>query len=112
MMEILGNYMLANFLETICWQILGNYMLANSGGYQQLLMGVIMAQCYDIILRFQGNDTWSSAEHPGSADLSRMKRSEAREVGRGMGMLNPRWCQSESAAGKRNRIKVNLKTLA
>ena len=43
-------------------------MLGNSG--------VIMAQCYDIILRFQGNGTWSSVEHPGSADLSRTKRSE------------------------------------
>ena len=46
-------------------------MLGNSGGYQRLLMGVIMAQCYGIILRFQGNGTWSSVEHPGSADLSR-----------------------------------------
>ena len=48
-----------NFLETICWEILGNYMLGNSDGYQWLLVGVIMAQCYSIILRFQGNGTWS-----------------------------------------------------
>ena len=58
------------------------------------LMGVIMAQCYGITLRFQGNGTWSSVEHPGSADLSRTRQSEAREVigrvSRGMGMRNPR----------------------
>ena len=51
-------------------------MLGNLGGYQQLFMGVIMAQCYGIILRFQGSGTWSSVEHPGSADLSRTNRSE------------------------------------
>ena len=54
------------------------------------LMGVIVAQCYGIILRFQGNGTWSSVEHPGSADLSRTMRSEASEVigsvEQGMGM--------------------------
>ena len=27
--KFLGNYMLGNFLETICWEILGNYMLGN-----------------------------------------------------------------------------------
>ena len=56
-------------------------MLANSG--------VLMAQCYGIILRFQGNGTWSSVDHPGGADLSTTKRSEVREVigrvSRGMG---------------------------
>ena len=61
-----------NFLETICWEI----RVDTSGP----LMGVIMAQCYGIILRFQGNGTWSSVEHPGSADLSRTMRSEASEV--------------------------------
>ena len=75
-----------------------------------------MAQCYGIILRFQGNGTWSSVEHLGSTDLSRMMRSEASEVigrvSRGMGMLNPHWCQSESTVGKRNSIKVNQKALA
>ena len=55
------------FLETICWEI-----WVDTSGF---LMGVIMAQCYSI-LRFQGNGTWSSVEHPGSADLSRTKRSE------------------------------------
>ena len=57
------------------------------------LKGVIMAQCYGIRLRFQSNGTRGSFEHPGSADLSRTKRSKASKViGRveqGMGMLNP-----------------------
>ena len=60
-------------------------MLGNSG--------VIMAQCYGIILWSQGNGTRGSVEHPSSADLSRMMRSEAREVigsvKQGMGMRNP-----------------------
>ena len=47
-------------------------MLGNSG--------VIMAQCYGIMLQFQGSWTRGSAEHPGSADLSRMMQSEASEV--------------------------------
>ena len=98
------------FLETICWEILGNYMLGNSwklhagkfleticwkirvdAGY--FLKGVIMAQCFGIILRFQGNGTWSSVEHPSSADLSRTKCSEASKVigrvSKGIGMQNP-----------------------
>ena len=57
------------FLETICWKI-----RVDAGCF---LKGVIMAQCYGIILRFQGNGTWSSVEHPGSEDLSGTKRSEA-----------------------------------
>ena len=56
-------------------------------------MRVIMAQCYDITLRFQGNGTMGSAEHPGSADFSRTKGSEASKVigsvEQGMGMRNP-----------------------
>ena len=50
-------------METMCWEI-----WVDTSGF---LMGVIMAQCYGIILQFQGNGTWSSVEHPGSADLSR-----------------------------------------
>ena len=83
-----------NFLETICWEIFRNYLLGNSGGYQRLLMVVIMAQCYGITPQFQGKGTWRSVQHPGSADLSRTKRSEAREVTGSVelrdGMLNPR----------------------
>ena len=60
------------FLETICWEI-----RVDTSGF---LMGVIMAQCYGIILRFQGNGTWSSVEHPCSPDLSRTMRSEASKV--------------------------------
>ena len=49
-----------------------------------------MAQCYGITLQFQGSGTRGSVEHPGSADLSRTKRSKASEVigsvERGMGM--------------------------
>ena len=74
--KFLGNYMLGNFLGTICWEILGNYMLGHSGGYQQFLIGVIMAQCYGITLQFQGNGARSSVQHPNSADLSRMKRGK------------------------------------
>ena len=52
-----------------------------------------MAQCYGIILRFQGNGTRGSVEHPGSVDLSRTMRSEASEVigsvEQGVGMRNP-----------------------
>ena len=52
-----------------------------------------MAQCYGIILRFQGNGTRGSVEHPGSADLSRTMQSEASKVigsvEQGIGMLNP-----------------------
>ena len=63
-------------------------------------LGVIMAQCYGIILQFQDNGTWGSVEHPGSAALSRTMRFkqkallEASEVignvkqGQGMGMQN------------------------
>ena len=61
-----------NFLETICWEI-----RVDTNGF---LMGVIMAQCYGIILWFQSNGTWSSVEHPSSADLSRTMQSEASEV--------------------------------
>ena len=57
------------------------------------LKGVIIAQCYVIILRFQGNGTRGSVEHPGSTDLSRTKHSEASEVigsvKQGMGMGKP-----------------------
>ena len=110
-------YMLGNFLETICWEIswkpyagkflenicwemfwklhAGNLLMktmcweirVDAGSF---LKGVIMAQCYGITLQFQGNGTRSSVLHPGSADLSRMKRSEVREVigsvEQGMGM--------------------------
>ena len=52
-----------------------------------------MAQCYGIILQFQGNGTRGSVEHPGSADLSRTMRSEVSKVigsvEPGMGMQNP-----------------------
>ena len=41
-------------------------MLGNLGGTRGFLIVVIMAQCYGIILRFQGNDTWTSAEYPGA----------------------------------------------
>ena len=52
-----------------------------------------MAQYYGIILRFQGNGTRGSVEHPSSADLSRTMQSEASKVigsvEQGIGMLNP-----------------------
>ena len=66
--EIFWNYMLGDFLETICWEIFWKLYADNllidtmfweirveAGGF---LMGVIMAQCYCITLRFQGNGTW------------------------------------------------------
>ena len=49
--------------------------------------------CMVSLLGFQGNGTRGSVEHPGSADLSRTKSSEASQVigsvEQGMGMLNP-----------------------
>ena len=39
-------------------------------------------------------------------------REVIRRVSRGMGMLNPRWCQSESTVGKRDSVEVNRKALA
>ena len=79
--KFLGNHMMeiswklyagSLLMETMCWEI-----QVDAGGF---LKGVIMAQCYGIILRFQGNGTRGSVEHPGSADLSRTMRSEASEV--------------------------------
>ena len=65
-------------------------MLENSGGCRLLFEGDNYGTCYGIILRFQGNGTRGSVEHPGSADLSRTKRSEASKVigsvKQGMGM--------------------------
>ena len=91
-------------METMCWEI------------QVDTSGFFMAQCYGIILRFQGNGTWSSVEHPGSTDLSRTKRSKASEVigrvSKGMGMRNPagskarpRWV-SMIALKQRGRLKT------
>ena len=68
MMEISWKLYAGKFLEIICWEI-----GVDTSGF---LMGVIMAQCYGITLWFQGNGTWSSVEHPGSADLSRTKRGK------------------------------------
>ena len=65
MMEISWKLYAEKFLETICWEI-----GVDTSGF---FMGVIIAQCYGITVRFQGSGTWSSVEHPGSADLSRMK---------------------------------------
>ena len=69
--KLFGNYMLGNFLETICWEIFwklyaGNLLMetmcweirVDAGSF---LMGVIMAQCYSIILQFQSNGTWSAS---------------------------------------------------
>ena len=82
-MEISWKLYAGNLLmETMCWEI-----WVDAGGF---LKGVIMAQCYGIKLRFQGNSTWSSVEHPSSTDLSRMKGSEASEVrGKGDGDAQP-----------------------
>ena len=50
------------------------------GWMPAVFLKVIMAQCYGITLRFQGNGTRSSVEHPGSADFSRTKQRKASEV--------------------------------
>ena len=80
------------------------------------LMGVIMAQCYSIILQFQGNGTWSSVEHPSSTDLSRTMQSEAsersyRKCRAGDGERNPAganghgfWQASTAASKQRVRL--------
>ena len=59
-------------METICWEI-----RVDTNGF---LRGVITAQCYGITLRFQGNATRSSVEHPSCADLPKMKRSKANKI--------------------------------
>ena len=70
--------MLENFLKLYAGNLLmETTCLESRVDTSSFLMGVIMAQCYGIILRFQGNGTWSSVEHPGSADLSRTMRSES-----------------------------------
>ena len=60
--KFFGNCMLGNFwklyagnllMETMCWEI-----QVDAGGF---LMGVIMAHCFGITLRFQGNGTWSAS---------------------------------------------------
>ena len=83
MMEISWKIYAVNLLmETMCWEI-----RVDAGGF---LKGVIPSQCYGIILRFQGNGTRGSFEHPGSADLTRTMQSEViGSVEQGMGMLNP-----------------------
>ena len=83
-LEISWKLYAGKFLETKCWEI-----RVDAGSF---LKGVIMAQCYGIIVRFQGNGTRGSVEHPSSTDLSGMKPSEASEVignvEQGMGMQN------------------------
>ena len=84
-LEISWKLYVGKFLETMCWKI-----WVDASGF---LKGVIMAQCYGIIIWFQGSGTRGSVQHPGSADLSRMKQSEVSEViesvEQGMGMRNP-----------------------
>ena len=89
-------------METMCWEI-----QVDSGGF---LKGVIMAQC--ITLQFQGNGTRSSVEHPGSADLSRMKRSY-RKCQAGDGDAKPIMApMGRFLVGKRCSVEVNWKALA
>ena len=55
-------------------------------------------------------------EHPGSADLSRMKRSEVSKVigsvEQGDGDAQPMLVNSEAMVGKHNSDEVNQKALA
>ena len=92
-------------METICWKI-----WVDAGSF---LKGVIMAQCYGIILWFKAMAPEVQVEHPSSTDLCRMMRSalleaseallEASEVigrsSRGMGMLNQCWLQKLGPSG-------------
>ena len=58
--KLFGNYMLRNFLETICWEISlklydGNFLELYAGKFGWMPAAfeeVIMAQCYSIILQF------------------------------------------------------------
>ena len=92
----------------MCWEI-----WVYAGGF---LKEVIMEQCYGIIIRFQGNGTRGSVEHPGSADLSRMQRSKANEViesvEQGDGDAKPSWLQSLFTVGKHNSVEAKSKALA
>ena len=69
-----------------------------------------MASYYD----FKG--TMSGAELSIRAVQTFLERSEGSyregEQGRGVGMLNPYWCQSESTVAKRDSVEVNQKALA
>ena len=65
-----GNYMLENFLEAICWKI-----RVDAGGF---LKGVIMAQCYGIILRFTGMVPGAQLSIP--AVQTFLERSEAKRA--------------------------------
>ena len=69
--QIFENCMLGNFLATICWETFwqlyaGNLLMetrcweirVDTRGF---LKGAIMAQSDGIILRFQGNGTWSAS---------------------------------------------------
>ena len=60
-----------------------------------------MAQSHGITLRFQGNGTWSPVEHPGSANLSRLMRSERshRKIEQGDGDAQPMMANSEALVG-------------
>ena len=74
-----------------------------------------MAQCCDITLQFQGSGARSWVEHPGGADLSRTKHSEASEVigsvEQGDGDAKPKF-QMPSMVGKHNSIETKSKALA
>ena len=88
-------------METMCWDI-----RVDTSGF---LLGVIMAQCYGIILQFQGNGTWSSVEHPGSTDLSRTMQSKASEA---IGSVEQGDGDAQSTLGKCNSDEAKSKALA
>ena len=56
-------------METICWKIRED---ASS-----FLKGVIMAQCYGVMLQFKAMAPGAQVEYPSNADLSRTMRSES-----------------------------------
>ena len=92
-------------METICREI-----RVDAGRF---LKGVIMAQCYGIILRFKTMVPGARLSIPASQIfLERCEVEallEASEVkgmsSRGLGMLNPRWYLSETAAGSATATK-------
>ena len=82
----------------------------DAGGF---LMGVIMAQCHGIILRFKAMAPGAQQEHPAAQTF--LERCEAKalleasevigSVEQGDGMLLPRWCQGENTVGRATASK-------
>ena len=73
--KFFGNYMLGNFLETICWEIFWKLYAGKFGWIQAVFEGEIMVLCYGGILRFKAMAP--GAGDSGNTALSRPRRAKA-----------------------------------